>query len=990
MIKIQGLPYLVPLLLFLSFGLPGMGQPTLDPDLQQQKPKKYENRLLRAEKTGEKKFTAPRRFFQNTYTHYNYVFNAETKLTQVLEAAKLQHIDRYSELLSFYNYSLDATSAQKTELDSVLYKVNAGILLHDLRSNWMDNLYLAMGQAYLFRNTLDSAFMTFQYMNYAFHPKDPDGYDRVIASNSTEGGNALKVSTQEKRNVLDKAFSRPPSRNDGLIWLIRTHLERNETGAAATLIQTLRNDPLFPERLHPSLYEMQAYYFYKLRQHDSAAIYLEKALPAAANKQEAARWEFLMGQLFKTAGSTEQAMDAFEEAADHTLNPVMEVAAQLEIALLSGNREGKNWKTVVQTLEKMARREKYASYRDLIYYSIGQLEYQNQAYPEAHQHLLKSIRYSLQNPEQKARTWMLLGEVAFTQKQYQPAKSYYDSVENGLLSEAELPKLEARKEILSVVVAQMEIIQRQDSLQALAALPEAERMEILRKKLRLLKKQQAALQQANTPAGGGTNFPGFNNAGNQPPADLFASGSSSEFYFYNNSLKSRGYNEFRNKWGNRPNTDNWRRSSSQSNPVFSKEKKGNQAADGEDGSEDDPNLEQLLEPIPLTPEKLETSKDSVAQSRYLIAITLQNKLEDYAGAAAEYEWLLENYAGGQLEADVLYNLAICYRMLGRETELGATTSQLKEKYPQSRQAQLASNPLAVQAADSLQSRKATATYDQIYNQFLSGQFEQAVAAKRAADSLYGSHHWTPQLLYIESIHYIKQQNDSTAILVLEQLKRQFPEHTLAEKVTTMLDVLRRRKEIEAYLTNLEVERQPEDSTRFQAVPEVKVPATPEAKEIRAAVPVQKTGVAPPKADSTRLQKEAPKLPVKPLFNRHAEQPHFVVLVLTNVDPVYINEAKNAFDRYHREKYYNQPMNVAITSVSDTVKLVTIRGMANEAAALDYIERAKALAERDIIPWMKKENYYFMPVAEDNLNLLLDSRNLPAYRSFLKQVFPDLQ
>lgn len=987
MIKIQGLPYLVPFILFLSFGLPGMGQPTLDPDLQQQKPKKYENRILRAEKTGEKKFTAPRRFFQNTYTHYNYVFNAETKLTQVLEAAKLQHIDRYSELLSFYNYSLESTSAQKTELDSVIYKVNAGVFLHDLRSDWMDNLYLAMGQAYLFRNTLDSAYMTFQYMNYAFHPKDPDGYDRVIASNSTEGGNALKVSTAEKRNILDKAFSRPPSRNDALVWLIRTHLEREETGQAATLIQTLRNDPQFPERLHPRLDEMQAYYFYKLKQYDSAAVYLGEALPAAYNKQEAARWEFLMGQLFKKAGSTEQAIDAFENASNHTLNPVMEVAAQLEIALLSGNSEGRNWKTVVQTLEKMARREKYASYRDLIYYTIGKLEYQNQAYTEAHQHLLKSIRYSLQNPEQKAQTWLLLGEVAFTQKQYQPAKAYYDSVENNQLAEAELPKLEQRKQVLSVVVAQMEIIERQDSLQTLAAMPEAERMDILKKKLRQLRKQQAALENANATAG--NNFPGFNNAGNQPPADLFASGNSTEFYFYNNSLKSRGFNEFRNKWGNRPNSDNWRRSSSQSNPVFSKEKKGNQP-DRTEETDEDTNLDQLLENIPLTPEKLQLSKDSVAQARYLIAVTLQNKLEDYAGAATEYEWLLENYPGGQLEADVLYNLAICYRMLGKQGELSVTKKRLNEKFPQSRQAQLAKDPLAVQAADSLQSRQATATYDQIYNQLLSGQFQQAVDAKRAADSSYGSHHWTPHLLYIESIYYIKQQNDSIAITVLEQLKRQFPEHALSEKVTTLIDVLRRRKEIESYLSNLEEKRQAEDSTRFQPIPVVKAPETPAPKEIKAAVPVQKTMVAPPKADSTRLKKEAPKLPEKPLFSRHAEQPHFVVIVLNNVDPVYVNETKNAFDRYHREKYYNQPLNVAVTSLSDTVKLVTIRGMANEAAALDYIERAKALAERDIIPWMKKENYYFMPVAEDNLNLLLDSTNLPAYRSFLQQVFPNLK
>src|SRR5690606_19410164 len=156
-----------------------------------------------------------------------------------------------------------------------------------------------------------------------------------------------------------------------------------------------------------------------------------------------------------------------------------------------------------------------------------------------------------------------------------------------------------------------------------------------------------------------------------------------------------------------------------------------------------------------------------------------------------------------------------YRMLGKEIELTATSKRLSEKFPQSRQAQVARDPLSVKEADSAQSIKATAAYDQIYNQFLAGDFDLAVMAKREADSLFGSHHWTPQLLYIEAIYYIKQGNDSTAIIVLEQLRTQFPQHILSEKTTTLIDVLRRRKEIENYLTNLEVERQTEDSTRFQ-------------------------------------------------------------------------------------------------------------------------------------------------------------------------------
>src|SRR5688572_17623663 len=223
------------------------GQPVLPSDLK--KPKKYENRKLGAEKSAEKKFKGPRKFIQNTVTHYNWYFNANNKLTEILERAKLAHKDDFSQLLPFYNYTLERTSGDKTELDSVIYKANTGILTHDLRNSWIDNLYMLMGQAYYFRNSLDSAYLTFQYINYAFSPKEADGYDIPIGSNAAEGTGVMSVSTKEKDNIAHKAFSTPPSRNESFIWQIRTYIEKGAMPEAASLIETLKNDPLFPERL---------------------------------------------------------------------------------------------------------------------------------------------------------------------------------------------------------------------------------------------------------------------------------------------------------------------------------------------------------------------------------------------------------------------------------------------------------------------------------------------------------------------------------------------------------------------------------------------------------------------------------------------------------------------------------------------------------------------------------------------------------------------
>ena len=115
------------------------------------KPKEYEERVLRSEKTSEGKLRAVPKFIQNTVTHYNFTYNAARKLNEVIDRAKAAHKDDYSKLISFYNYSPAAMQSDSIHLDSVIQKASSGIALHDLRNDWVDNLYLLWGAAYYFQ-----------------------------------------------------------------------------------------------------------------------------------------------------------------------------------------------------------------------------------------------------------------------------------------------------------------------------------------------------------------------------------------------------------------------------------------------------------------------------------------------------------------------------------------------------------------------------------------------------------------------------------------------------------------------------------------------------------------------------------------------------------------------------------------------------------------------------------------------------------------------
>ncbi|HEV7620471.1 MAG TPA: hypothetical protein VGO09_01990, partial [Flavisolibacter sp.] len=199
------------------------------------KPAPYENRVLKAEKTTDKKLPRSKRFFQNLTTHYNYFFNANNKVNDVIDRAKTVHRDDFTSLLSFYNYSLDITSQEKIQLDSVIYKTQTGIVMHDLRSDWADNLYLLWGVAYYLEKKFDSASLMFQFINYSFAEKEKDGYYRYIGSR-IDGNDALHIATKETNKFPQRILSTQPSRNDAFIWSIRTFIETGNMSESGNLI----------------------------------------------------------------------------------------------------------------------------------------------------------------------------------------------------------------------------------------------------------------------------------------------------------------------------------------------------------------------------------------------------------------------------------------------------------------------------------------------------------------------------------------------------------------------------------------------------------------------------------------------------------------------------------------------------------------------------------------------------------------------------------
>ncbi len=968
-------------LILLQAGLPAFSQ--LGFDLNIKKPKEYEERILRSEKT-DKKFNVPRRFVQNTVTHYNYSFNANNKLNEVLARAKQAFKDDYSKLLSFYNYSLDVTAADSLQLDSITIKASSGIALHDLRNDWVDNLYLLWGASYYLQKDFDSAYQMFQFINYAFAPKEKDGYYKAIGS-ARDGNSALSVSTKEKGGLARKMFAQPPSRNDAFIWQIRTYLAQDQFAEASSLIVTLRDDPAFPSRLMNDLHEVQAYSFYKQNMWDSAAYHLVEALSNAGNQQERARWEYLAGQLYEKAGNFKEARKNYERSITRTTDLVMEIYARLATIRTNKDDGDADIQKNVAELVKMAGRDKYADYQDIIFYMAAQMQLEGNKVEEAMQLLRLSTLAPNNNPGQKNKAFLELGDLSFLRKEYKNAYDYYDSLkldDPGILNP---DAIKARKTALSEIVTNLLIRERQDSLQRIAALPEDERKEYVKKLVKYLRKQQGLKEEQPVMT------TGIPIAGNQPPVTLFPTGENKgEWYFYNSNARTRGQNEFKAKWGTRPNIDNWRRSASLLNNRLSNIPGNNPLNPGNTGNTDNANgisFEDLYAKLPLTEEQLSRSHDSLQNALFSLGKAYIQGIEDCGAGTTVLEELRANYPDFTPMDELLFNLYYCYNKNGEAAKAAAIKQLMGNKFASSNLTTIVTtgkNP-----ADAAGNTSATKTYEQIYDLFIEGQFAEAIARKKTADSIYGNNFWTPQLLYIEAVYYIRQRNDKEAKEVLNSIIARFPNTGLASRANGLLDVLSRRAQIEEELTNLQVTRYTDSAV---AAPVTVIPVKPVPKPdtltTKPPVAVVVPPVKQPVKDTVKTQVAPPAPVVAPTpFAFNPTDKYYVVLVLNKVDPVFMNEAKNAFFRHNRETYYNKTYTAELYQLDNENRLLLMSFFNDANDAVSYVEKTRPKTATDIIPWLKGGKYYFTIITENNLQVLKTSKDLEAYKAFLEQHLP---
>ena len=115
---------------------------------------------------------------------------------------------------------------------------------------------------------------------------------------------------------------------------------------------------------------------------------------------------------------------------------------------------------------------------------------------------------------------------------------------------------------------------------------------------------------------------------------------------------------------------------------------------------------------------------------------------------------------------------------------------------------------------------------------------------------------------------------------------------------------------------------------------------------------------------------------------------YLVVMLNKVDPIFVNESKNAFTRFNQQLSLNKPIPINIQKINAQYQYLLFGPFVNAEQALGYMDKVRPSAATRIVPWLGADKFKFSMISPSNLSLLIASGDIDGYNSFLHELYPD--
>jgi tetratricopeptide (TPR) repeat protein len=725
---------------------------------------------------SQTKNTPALRGWHNMNARYNGYFNSKEVLKESIKKVEKANKDDFTKMLPLFVYPDNESSKNfYNDFDNTIKKSSVVIQHHVIMNpkskleipnacRWIDENYMLIGKSHLYKRDLFSALEAFEYVS--------------------------------------KIYPQPKAKYAGKIWMIRADNEIGSYSLSEELIDEIRSAKDFPrDRAYDREFALACADLYMKRADYPQAIrHLTRAIGMTRKKITKARYIYILAQLYEKTGDTQKASLFYSMVPKLHPNYDMAFSAQINRARFYDVGEGGS-KRIKKQLMRMLRDDKNVDYKDQIYYALAEVSHKEGDLPLTVDYLNSSIKASTSNTTQKALSYLKRGDIYFDRPDYKQAQANYDSAVTILPKDyPNYKEIETKKNSLTDLITNLNVITTEDSVQLLARMSEPERNHSIDKMIKQMEADEKKAEEASklqkeqvlsaTPVIGN-------------PVSVSPTPSSS-WYFYNPTNVNFGISDFNKKWGKRKLEDNWRRSEKdlllagneeeEASSDSIKTKKDSTAKTLAEGATKDRNY--YLKNIPLTNEALTASNIKIVDAYYNAGGIYKEQLMNNQKSVETFEELLKRYPDNKYRLSSYYQLYRTYLVMNNQGKSDYYKNLILTNFPDSEYAKIIKNPdyaKDINASRSLVERFYAETY-QLYSE---GKYAEALAGCMKADSLYSKSYLMPQFSFLKALSIGRTQDINAFEAALTDVVIKYPKSPVKEKAQEILDLIKKQKNPDA-------------------------------------------------------------------------------------------------------------------------------------------------------------------------------------------------
>ncbi len=663
-----------------------------------------------------KKNTFVSRSYHNLTAHYNAYFNGNEAYKQGLKKINSNPQDNYSLILNvFAMLNEDAYNQASSDMERAKEKAALVIKKHSitvkpqLKKGNTSKKYKDFYNRTEFCNWVPVSWLLHGKANFVNH----DWY-----------------AAEENFEYVVKEYSWSPIRHEAAIWLALTYVQLTKYDDAKALLDREDGDNEFPKKLRKFLYQSYVQLHLKQQNYSEAITKLNTVLKFTKKRNEKARLYYILAQLYQYNNQPGKASQYYTYAIKLSNKYEMTFNAQINRATCF---EGTNAEYIRKQLFKMLKDDKNIDYYDQIYFAIANLYLKENNLPEAVKYYKLSLQSNKSNTNQKAMSYIALADIYMNKKDYVLAQAYYDSSLTSLsLEHPEYKRVNKMAKSLMDIAQYLKTIQVEDSLQYLAKLPEKERLKIIDEIIqKIIDEERRRLEEEQQQA----NSMMFMTQQTMNP--LSNQNQGGKWYFYNPSALALGAAEFKRKWGTRPLEDDWRRKNKAIVTVASIDDTSSTAGGQNQQSAmlNPKQREYYLKDIPLTDSLMKLSNERLEEAFFKSGESAMNQIEDFSLAIKQFISLIDRFPQTKYKLLAYYDLYRLNLKIGKEDIANQYKNKLIQEFPDSKYAQLLTNPNYLKEQELLNNRLKT-LYEEAYESFKDEDYHVVFRNYRTADSLF--------------------------------------------------------------------------------------------------------------------------------------------------------------------------------------------------------------------------------------------------------------